>query len=220
MVTYGYNWVWDMIVVCGLGWVHKGLSSLPDKNDVFPSQFDNFGRLDAASKMTCYAVGLALKNAGFGCPVKHKQAVGIIAGNGTGCLSADINYFKDYLDNGRTLGRGSLFIYTLPSSPLSEAAIYFGLAGPLFYMAGADKTFAQLTSLAADMIRNNEASVMLAGMTGNESAFFLVLSRASNNAGSILCDIAQAESILNKGTDFSNIIKEFSALQNKNIGKD
>jgi len=42
--------------------------------------------------------------------------------------------FLDYVQAGRKLGRGSLFIYTLPSSPLAEAAIHFGLQGPVLYI--------------------------------------------------------------------------------------
>ena len=43
-------------------------------------------------------------------------------------------YFQDYVSGGRKLGRGNLFIYTLPTSPAAEAAIHFGLAGPLLYV--------------------------------------------------------------------------------------
>ena len=52
-----------------------------------------------------------------------------------GSLQSDLEYFRDYLEGGRTLSRGNLFIYTLPSSPLGEAAIHFGLLGPLLYAA-------------------------------------------------------------------------------------
>ncbi len=208
-----------MIVICGMGWVNKELSNLPDKKDVFPYPFENFGRLDATSKMTCYAVGLALKDAGLSYPLNQKQLIGIAATSKLGCLGADVNYFKDYLDNGRTLGRGNLFIYTLPSSPLSEAAIYFGLQGPLFYMAKPERSLAALTALAAEMICLDEASVMLVGITGEEAAVFWVLVRASNLAGGVLCDMLQAEAILNQGLSFPDIIKEFSALNQKNSGR-
>lgn len=41
-------------------------------------------------------------------------------------------YFADYLENGRELGSGLLFRYTLPSCAPAEVAIAFGLQGPLF----------------------------------------------------------------------------------------
>jgi 3-oxoacyl-[acyl-carrier-protein] synthase II len=79
-----------------------------------------------------------MKDAGFSCIPQKKQDIGIVGASDSGSMQSDIDYFKDYLDCGRTLSRGNLFIYTLPSSPLGEAAIHFGLQGPLLYAASAE----------------------------------------------------------------------------------
>ncbi|MGQ9499188.1 MAG: hypothetical protein ACUVQ6_02265 [Dissulfurimicrobium sp.] len=61
-------------------------------------------------------------------------------------------YFRDYLDSGRRLARGALFIYTFPSSLLGEAAIHFGLKGPLFRVSVPGGGLSIAVSMAADML--------------------------------------------------------------------
>lgn len=51
-----------------------------------------------------------------------------------GSDTANAAYFRDYAENGRVMGSGLLFRYTLPSCPAAEAAIGLGLQGPLFYL--------------------------------------------------------------------------------------
>ncbi len=172
-----------MICIGGLGWINRQgygcvrrsleLSGVPKKEEAFLHPFNNFGRLDTVSKMTAYAVALALKDAGIKYPLSRKQDIGIIGTNAAGCINSDIRYFKDYLDSGRTLSRGNLFIYTLPSSPLSEAAIHFGLQGPLFYATG--NGMAGILNIAAEMIHMGEAAIVLAGMAEEDAAAYFVL---------------------------------------------
>jgi len=95
------------------------------KRDIFSHPFKNFARLDAISRMTAYAVSLALQDGGIEYSPIRKQDIGIVGTSAEGSLRSDIEYFRDYLESGRTLSRGNLFIYTLPSSPLGEAAIHF-----------------------------------------------------------------------------------------------
>lgn len=56
-----------------------------------------------------------------------------------GCHQENLLYYRDYLENGRHLGRGHLFVGTLPSTPLCEAAISLGLNGPAYYMDPLDR---------------------------------------------------------------------------------
>ena len=51
-----------------------------------------------------------------------------------GCHEQNLNYFNDYREHGRHLGRGHLFVGTLPTTPPCEAAISLKLTGPCFYM--------------------------------------------------------------------------------------
>ena len=170
-----------MIKTLGVGWIkkgkcglrHKGLtykyadlkslySTLKEKG-VFGFPVENFARFDQASKLASIAVGLALYDAGIVYSQGKKQDTGILATNKNGSLDAQLVYFKDYIDSGRILGRGNLFIYTLPSSPLAEAAIHFGLTGPLLYMNFPDNPQnIRLIEYAKEMIRAGQAKTMLA----------------------------------------------------------
>ncbi len=168
------------ISVHGIGWLTKegygcirsglqhayemgeGAHTLP-KRDIFSHPFKNFGRLDTISKMTAFAVSLALQDGGIEYSPTDKQDIGIVGTNCEGSLRSDIEYFRDYLAGGRTLSRGNLFIYTLPSSPLGEAAIHFGLLGPVAYVASENHALTAVLDTAEEMILADEAPAMLAG---------------------------------------------------------
>ena len=60
--------------------------------------------------------------------------IGLLCGGSDGCLAANQEYFRDYVASGRSLGRGNLFIYTLPTSVLGEVAIVLSLAGPCLFI--------------------------------------------------------------------------------------
>jgi len=145
------------------------------KNGIFNRPVKNFGRLDRLSRITLAAVFLALKDAGIDASPDSKQAIGIVGTNDQGSLETDTAYFRDFVDNGRKLARANLFIYTLPSSPMGEAAIYFGLSGPLLYMAETGLSLASVMITAAEMIAGAESTLMLAGITcGNEGIYTLI----------------------------------------------
>jgi len=151
-----------------------GVNSLP-KRGIFSHSFKNFGRLDAISRMTTYAVALAVQDAGIKYLPGLKQDIGIIGTNTEGSLQADLAYFRDYVESGRKLSRGSLFIYTLPSSPVGEAAIHFGFLGPLLYAWGLDNSLVAVLDIAQGMITAGETPIMLAGKAEESEAVFFVL---------------------------------------------
>lgn len=151
------------------------------KNEFFSYPVKNYGRFDPASKMTCMAVALALKDAGIGYAAGRKQDIGIVGTNGAGSLPADIEYFRDYLAGGRKLSRGNLFIYTLPSSPLGEAAIHFGLLGPLLYVAGTGNALDSALDAAKEMLLAGATPIMLAGRADEHEAAFFVLDALSRD---------------------------------------
>lgn len=66
----------------------------------------------------------------------------VIGWNGDGCGAENQRYFDDYLASGRSGGRGSLFVPTLPSIPFCEAAIMLKCHGCGGYFATAASTAA------------------------------------------------------------------------------
>ncbi len=214
--VYGIGW----ITVDGYGSVRSGvrrriepgeeMTSL-SRRTIFSHPFKNFGRLDAISRMTAYGIALALQDAGIDYAPAHKRDMGIIGTSSEGSLSSDIAYFRDYVENGRTLSRGNLFIYTLPSSPLGESAIHFGLVGPLLYVAGEKQSLAAIMDMAAEILDAPETDLMLVGQAGEKEAFYLVLVRGQDDCA--FCNLAEARSIVASGRDIGGMVDEFSQLK-------
>jgi 3-oxoacyl-[acyl-carrier-protein] synthase II len=218
------------ISVRGIGWVTKtgygsvrcgshhqfaqgeGFHSLA-KLGIFSQPFKNFGRLDEMSRLTVSAVALALQDAGVEYSSGCKQDIGIISTSCEGSQKSDIDYFKDFIDNGRTLSRANLFIYTLPSSAPGEAAIHFGLTGPLLYASGVDESLSEFLDMAAGMVVSREAVRMLVGkVVGNEALYFVI---DCIQEGTVLCSLVEARSIVESTQDISDILRQLSILQVK-----
>jgi hypothetical protein len=76
----------------------------------------------------------AAKFAMDGARWKGDAEIGMIGTASGGLIAANREYFRDYVENGRSMGRGNLFIYTLATSPLGETAIALSLTGPSLFM--------------------------------------------------------------------------------------
>jgi 3-oxoacyl-[acyl-carrier-protein] synthase II len=162
------------------------------RNGIFNRPVKNFGRLDRLSRITLAAVSLALRDADIDSSPDSKKDIGIVGTNHQGSLETDTAYFRDFVDNGRKLARANLFIYTLPSSPMGEAAIHFGLAGPLLYMAEAELNLATVMTSAAEMVAGAESSLMLAGMTCGDEGIYAVIGDSKNNGECLLDDVLKS----------------------------
>jgi 3-oxoacyl-[acyl-carrier-protein] synthase II len=138
------------------------LSALWREPGLLPAAPRNVGRFNAATHLACGAVGLALRDAGVASSAGRTSTIGLLVATPDGCVAANRAYFADYLAGGRTLGRGNLFIYTLPTSAPAEAAICFGLRGPLVYVAPDHAPARGLIAMAAGMLGRGEADAMLA----------------------------------------------------------
>ena len=214
------------IAVLGIGWLTKegygcirsglrhtyelgeSVHTLP-KMDIFSHPFKNFGRLDTISRMTAYAVSLALRDAGIEYSPLGKQDIGIVGTNAEGSFRSDREYFRDYLEEGRTLSRGNLFIYTLPSSPIGESAIHFGLRGPVLYAASENNALTTVLDIAEELILANDLPVMLAGKAEADEAVFFVIERNPGQDRPALCELAAARALVETSPDLTELIRKF-----------
>lgn len=164
----GHGWIKEGQCGCnqkGLLWQYADLQLLCAqllKEGYLAYPIEHFGRFDAASRLVAISVALALYDANINYAKGKKQDIGILGMSPDGALASNLEYFKDYVKAGRKLGRGNLFIYTLPSSPLSEAAIHFGLQGPQIYIKHSDKPEENLLAQAEGMVHNKTAQTILA----------------------------------------------------------
>lgn len=146
---------------------------LPDKDLILKNKITNYGRFDRASQVTCLTVGLALNGLGLQ-QDGQKHRIGLIGFGQEGSMETDIRYFQDFLKFKETGGRSNLFIYTLATSALAEASIYFGLIGPLFYLDKPAYSFEEAALAASLILDDGGADQMIVG-TAENPALFLVL---------------------------------------------
>lgn len=137
------------------------LRGLGKEDGLFAYPVKNFGRFPATAQRVCYVTVLALRDAGLDYSKEKKQEVGLLGMDEYGCEKANFNFFQDYIDGGRSMARANLFIYTLPSSPLAEAAVHFGLQGPLYYYRRQNSNVEELMTIARRMIAEEQAEYVM-----------------------------------------------------------
>jgi len=178
-------WVTDKKYGFGkASWPHGGLNGLNAmlvRLDLLKYPVKNYGRFDAASKLTVCAAALAAVQAKIAYASGAGHDIGLVAVSRKGCLDANLAYFKDYFQSGRKLARGNLFIYTLPTSPLAEAAIYLGFRGPLFYLESTEQPVRLLLEHAAAALSDAGLPYMLAVVYDHDAAVCFVLSGATRD---------------------------------------
>ena len=166
------------------------------KRDSLDPSSKRFGRFDLDSKRVSIVAGLALSDAGIAThSTAESENVGMLAVNREGALRTNIEYFGDYLRSGRTLGRAILFIYTLPTSPLAEAAIHYGLRGPLVYAAREDCGEVFALRYAETMLQDAVARVVAIVGDSDETTCFIVES-LPQGAGGVTPSVEATTSLL------------------------
>jgi hypothetical protein len=167
-----------MIDILGLGWLNEKcygqghsrtqvnydncVSSvrLGLENNLFIEPVKNFGRFEPVTQQLIIVTALALRDAGLSYG-EGKLDIGLLAIHKAGCIASNRRFFQDYLDGGRKLSRANLFIYTLPNSPCAEAAIYFGLVGPLLYIDTLEDSMSTEIQVVENILKTHQAKGML-----------------------------------------------------------
>jgi 3-oxoacyl-(acyl-carrier-protein) synthase len=118
-----------------------------------------FGRLTTESRFGMCAAGILIREMQW--TPSEDEEIGLISSSPDGCLRDNQEYFGDYVQSGRTLGRGNLFIYTLPTSVAGEIAIALSLTGPTLFVKDDIAPLAGLVRHAEHLIADGEADHML-----------------------------------------------------------
>lgn len=103
------------------------LQSLPGVANLNTQDFRRGG---IKVKLAILGAAAALYDAGL----EPSDRLGLTGWGTDGCRTENLLYFQDYMEHGRCGGRGQLFVGTLPTTPLCEAAIALGLHGPAYYL--------------------------------------------------------------------------------------
>ena len=89
-------------------------------------------------------------------------SAGLIIGSKRGSLAVDIEYAQS-LKAGPGMASPHLFSYTLPNIPLAEAAIQYGLTGPVFCMISDDPYNDALLEAEQWLTQPGSKTLMVAG---------------------------------------------------------
>lgn len=148
-----------------------------------------FSRMTAETRAGLVAAALVVKAAGWS---TDDRETGLLAAGEDGSIHANERYFRDYVASGRSMGRGNLFIYTLPTSMPGEIAIALSLRGPSIYLHDDDRPLEALIDHARAMIRDGEADAMLALWSDPHAAVCLAVDgEAGDDAVTLPTDAAR-----------------------------
>jgi hypothetical protein len=131
-------------------------------------RFDNFRRAGEKARLAMLGSALAFADAG----ASDGGNVAVIGWGGEESTIENRTYFTDYAVNGRFLSRSQLFIGTLPTTPLCEAAICLNLHGPIFYFHS-DGTLNSVLAEAESLLSDKSATKAL--LLGISSGTLLAL---------------------------------------------
>lgn len=121
---------------------------------VHQKPFTGFGKLQIADRLAFSAASLAWTNTSLADP----GSTGISMGTVWGSLSTDIRYMESVAAG---FPRPAYFSATLPSSPVAEVAIQFGLKGPNRVIVGGECPGLQALDCALSLLGAQKASSML-----------------------------------------------------------
>ncbi len=131
-----------------------------------------YARMTTETRYCLCAASVAMKEMGWD---GGEREIGLLSAGSDGCAKANEEYFRDYVANGRTLGRGNLFIYTLPTSALGEVAIALSLRGPSACVYENGRPLGAMVRHAQEIIADREADKMLVLWSDPEAAVCLAV---------------------------------------------
>jgi len=172
-----------------------------------------FGKYDRVSRMTCCVAGLAFYDAGMSYCESEKQDIGIIGSNRAGCLESNVEFFRDFVEHGRSGGRANLFVYTLPSIPMAEAALYFKCGGPVLYMACIEGQVSLLLRRADRMVEGREAGAMMAVWASEESAVCFMVRRGEDALGGARLGVEEVVRVTEEDDPVGEIVAALTEVE-------
>lgn len=132
-----------------------------------------YSRMTTEARLCLCAASIALRAVPN--PQSGDREIGLLGAGGEGFLQANQEYFRDYVASGRTMGRGNLFIYTLPTSALGEVAIALSLAGPCMFLQDDSHPLASIIKHTRQIVTDGEADLMLGLWSNTQAALCMAI---------------------------------------------
>ena len=169
-------------------------------------RFDNFRRAGEKARLAVLGATLAFYDAGL----SLGGNIAVIGWGGEESIMENRAYFNDYAVNGRFLARSQLFIGTLPTTPMCEAAICLNLHGPVFYFqsdCGFNSILAEAESL---LLSQSTSQALLLGISCG-TLLALLLDKSDD-----VHDFSQSIWAGDMPGIYHNLEEKFSATENLN----
>ncbi len=154
-------------------------SSIPN---LFSYPVKNFGRFPLTAKAACAGCALLFRAAGIEYRQREKHQTALLCSGSPPASIANQTFFRDYLDSGRVMGRGNLFIYTLPTSGPAEVSIHFGLCGPFLYIESTSDPLGELLRAARRTAVTEQIDNSVCLWQDSQTTLALYLRTPSNGA--------------------------------------
>ena len=147
----------------------------------------NFGRFPSGVRDICAACALASR-AGVSVGKDTRMPTGLIVAGFDRTLAVNSEFFRDYVDNGRVMGRANLFIYTLPTSAIAEASIIFDMQGPILFLDADDAPFVAMLNTAQQLTDSGQADAMVVAWQDQETTLCALFVNRPDNQTGLTCE--------------------------------
>jgi hypothetical protein len=126
-----------------------------ERSQVLDRPYPGYGKLSLADRLAFGVASLLFR----ACKAPAGGECGVCLGIAAGSLSIDLRYWESVLAGFPSPG---LFAATLPSSPVSDVAIFHGLTGPNRIVSGGSASGIKALFEALTMLHRGKAPTMLA----------------------------------------------------------
>jgi 3-oxoacyl-[acyl-carrier-protein] synthase II len=109
-------------------------------------------RMDRAGRLSAAVIGAALRDADRATAPLPREGVGAISGTAFGNVDGSMRYMKRVIDKGAAFASPADFPNLVPSSPVSHAAIYWGLGGPALATPDLSATAESATATGLELV--------------------------------------------------------------------
>jgi hypothetical protein len=124
------------------------------RDQVLSKPYVNFGKLMLPDRLAFCAASVVLSN----CAMANPETAAITLGICAGSLSTDLRYMESVLAG---FPSPAIFSATLPSSAITDIAIYYGIKGPNRVVAGNNGSGLAALDLACTILACGKASAAL-----------------------------------------------------------
>ncbi len=173
MICLGASLIESGIVTTGTGKFQADSITLKNlyqellTQGILPNELNEFKRMSDKSKRAVLAAALACYESFQ--PTVDGSRVAMLSADYNCCLTENQQYFSDYISFGRVMGRGNLFVNTLPTTPLAEISLALSFTGPLYFIASFERPLFLLMEESCSLLESGEAEQVITLLAKKEA---------------------------------------------------